>query len=96
MFGLALPDAASRNEFHILASASWTDNTIRPALRHKVIQAVVGVAVEDDCGLQGLRLFHSKTRVPEKGYCVKYINAGSPKGHPIPSPIQLAEGRPFN
>jgi hypothetical protein len=39
-----------------------------------MIQAVVRVGVEDDCGLQGLRLFHSKTRVPERGYCVKYIN----------------------
>jgi hypothetical protein len=40
-----------------------------------MIQAIVEIGVEDDCGLQGLRLFHSKTRVPEKGYCVKYINA---------------------
>src|ERR1041385_5242855 len=75
VFGLALPNAASGNEFHVLASASWTDNTIGPTLRHKMIQAVVEIGVEDDCGLQGLRLFHSKTRVPEKGYCVKYINA---------------------
>jgi hypothetical protein len=75
VFGLALPNAASRNEFHVLASASWTGDTIGPTLRHKMIQAVVGIGVKDDCGLQGLRLFHSKTRVPEKGYCVKYINA---------------------
>ncbi len=73
MFGFALPNAASRNEFHVLTTASWTDDTIGPALRHKMTQAVVEIGVEDDCGLQGLRLFHSKTRVPEKGYCVKYI-----------------------
>jgi hypothetical protein len=74
VFGLALPDAASRNEFNVLAATSWTGDTIGPTLRHKMIQAVVGVVVKDDCGLQGLGLFHSKTRIPERGYCVKYIN----------------------
>src|ERR1700731_2607830 len=73
VFGLALPDATSRNKFNVFAATSWTGDTIGPTLRHEMIQAVVGVVVKDDCGLQGLGLFHSKTRVPEKGYCVKYI-----------------------
>jgi hypothetical protein len=75
VFGFALPDATSRNEFNVFAATSWTGDTIGPALRHKMIQAVVRVGVKDDCGLQGLRLFHSKTRIPEKCYCVKYIIA---------------------
>jgi hypothetical protein len=74
VFALALPNATSRNEFNVLTAASWTGDTIGPTLGHKMIQAVVGVVVKDDCGLQGLGLFHSKTRIPETGYCVKYIN----------------------
>jgi hypothetical protein len=73
VFGLAFPDAASWNEFNVLTATGWTGDTIGPTLRHKMVQAVVGIDVKDDCFLQGLRLFHSKTRVPEKGYCVTYI-----------------------
>jgi hypothetical protein len=77
VFGLALADETSGNKFNVFAATSWTGDAIGPTLRYKVIQAVVLTAVKDDRFLQGLRLFHNNTRVPEMGYCVKYINPHS-------------------
>jgi hypothetical protein len=43
MAGLALPDAASGDKGHILTTTRRAHNAIRPAARHKVIKAIVGV-----------------------------------------------------
>lgn len=57
---LALPLALLRQKANVSAPACRTDNTVRPASRHKVVKAVVSIREEDDCLLKCFRGRHAK------------------------------------
>lgn len=65
----ALPDATARVELDLGRAASRADNAIRPAPRHKVFEAVVGIREVHDCFLKAFRFqFH---HVPHKQQCTE-------------------------
>lgn len=75
VMGLALPDSAGSDEPHFRAPAGGADHALRPALRHKVRQAIVQIAVVNDCFLQGYGVFflcHALQSTPKWLLCQVY------------------------
>ena len=70
----ALPAPLIRQETDLVTSAGRASNSVRPAPRNDVIDAVVGIGKVDDCGLKGFRFngFH-KPILPHNRVLRKYI-----------------------
>jgi hypothetical protein len=72
----AFPAFLSFQVIVLFVTASGTGDALRPAERGHGINADLFITEMLDCGLQGVWLFHSKTRIPERAWLVKYIIAG--------------------
>jgi hypothetical protein len=72
----ALPTALVRQKDNVLRTARRTSHAIRPALRSKVVQAIVGIGEVDDCIFERLRFVGGfngspNTPVSQAIYCLR-------------------------